>query len=261
MLANRVLHSIRSYGNLMHRYGIVTGSKLYLATRTRWKYPIYVEVLRERVLVRAGSPDLGVAQSTLADEFDPLAGVLPGSFDGLIIDAGGYIGTAAIKLARLYPKATIVTIEPSQENFELLVRNTRSFPNIRPVRAALVPAGKTSARLGNRGTGPWGYTIIENPQDRPAEFLETVETVTLENIVARHGGGPIGIAKIDIEGAEKDLFVSHDPALAQATAIFVELHDRIVPGCRSAFEAFSKDRVVSRHSGEKFLAVRTAAAR
>ena len=56
---------------------------------------------------------------------------MPGLKHGLIIDAGGYLGTAAIAFSEAYPDATVVTIEPSPENFALLVQNTAAYPNIR----------------------------------------------------------------------------------------------------------------------------------
>jgi len=256
MIVRKVLGSIKSWARLVGTYGFATGSKIYAATRIRWKGPVSVRVSGERLVVRPDSPDLSVARSTLTEEFAPLENLLPRGFNGLIIDAGGYIGTAAIKLARMYPEATVVTIEPSQENFRILSQNIRRFPNIVALQAALVSANRASVRLSNRGTGPWGYTIIEEPEDRPdAGFLETVSTVTLKEITEKHGGSAIGIAKIDIEGAEKELFLSDDEELRKATVIFVELHDRIVAGCTASFEGFSRDRTVTQHGGEKYLSV------
>ena len=55
------------------------------------------------ILIRPGSPELRVAAVSLTREFEPMAGYLPPDFDGLIVDAGAYIGTTARKLAAMVP--------------------------------------------------------------------------------------------------------------------------------------------------------------
>jgi hypothetical protein len=52
----------------------------------------------------------------------------------------------------------------------------------------------------------------------------------------------IDILKLDIEGAEKELFrAGFESWLPNTRLLIVELHDRMVPGCSKAlFEAVSK---------------------
>ena len=63
--------------------------------------------------------------------------VTPNDGDGLMIDAGGYIGTKAIALTKVDLVCTMITIEPSSKNFATLLKNTEGFKNIRPINAAL----------------------------------------------------------------------------------------------------------------------------
>ena len=79
------------------------------------------------VFVRRGSPDLRVALTSLSGEFRCLENLLPKNFDGLIVDAGAYIGTASIALHKLYPKASIFAIKST--NGPLL--NFITFPFLR----------------------------------------------------------------------------------------------------------------------------------
>jgi len=214
------------------------------------------KIAGHEVWVRPGTPDLRVAVKSLGDEYLPLSRMLPADYDGLIVDAGGYIGTAALKLNELFPNATIVSIEPSDENFDVLVKNTRDRRNIHCVNAALGVPGSGKRRLANRGTGEWGFTIVDNPRDNASpQFMGLVETVSLCDLCERFGFASIGVLKLDIEGAEKELFIHDAHGLSKIPIIFVELHDRIVKGCSTAFFDFSARRWVVRTAGEKYLSV------
>lgn len=216
--------------------------------------PMQVTVSGHTIWVRPGTPDLRVAFQSLRSELDILSDLLPSDFDGLLIDAGGYIGTAALALAKMYPQATIVTIEASSRNFEILQRNVAGVANIVPVNAALHAEAGLSLNLVDRGTGAWGFSVAVGAA--AGGSLETVATVTLQQIAQRYPSKRLGIVKMDIEGGEHVLFRSGDAALESAEALFVELHDRIVPGCTDLFRAFSADRWLLNAGGEKFLSLR-----
>ena len=72
------------------------------------------------IYFRKGTPDLKVALSSLLHEYECLRLLYKPDFCGNIVDAGGYIGTSAIALHKLYPKAKIFVIEPSIENLGIL---------------------------------------------------------------------------------------------------------------------------------------------
>jgi hypothetical protein len=48
-------------------------------------------------------------------------------------------------------------------------------------------------------------------------------------------GGQIDLLKLDVEGAERELFSQNPDWLNNVSAIFIELHDPFVPGCAQAF--------------------------
>ncbi|MEH6836208.1 MULTISPECIES: FkbM family methyltransferase [Falsihalocynthiibacter] len=206
------------------------------------------------IYVRPGTSDLRVAFQNLRTEFDILSDLLPKDFSGLIIDAGGYIGTAALQLARMYPAATIITIEPSSQNYAMLLRNVSAIDRIVPINAALHTEAGQSLELVDHGTGEWGFSIMAS--DTGCSSMEIVQTVSLPEIAARYPSMRIGIIKIDIEGSEKDLFENSDKTLSTAEAVFIELHDRMVPGCTELFRNFSRDRWILNAGGEKLLSLR-----
>jgi FkbM family methyltransferase len=144
--------------------------------------------------------------------------------DPLIIDAGANIGAAAVWLALTWPKAKLVAIEPERNNFALLHRNAQSFPSIRPVNAAIAAsAGKLY--LNDPGGGEWAYRTGSEPTGNGY----AVDAFTLEDVMAQTAGTPF-ILKIDIEGAEADLFSRHCEVLDRFPLIVIELHDWMLPG-------------------------------
>ncbi len=236
----------------------ILGVSQYVSYHSPWgRQAVKIKMLGVEIEIRKKTPDLYVALSSLSKEFELLEALLPKDFSGVLIDAGGYIGTAAIKMSLMYPQARILSIEPSSENCELLSRNIAPYPNIMVVNAALSSKGVEKVNLRNRGTGQWGLTIVERPDDlAQATVIEQVEVLTLEGIREMFPDKEIGAIKLDIEGAEKELFLKESEALKHIPIVFAELHDRIVSGCSEAFYQFSKDRWVISADGEKYLSLK-----
>lgn len=221
--------------------------------------PMQVTVEGHTVWVRPGTPDLRVAFQSLRSELSVLSDLLSPDFDGLLVDAGGYIGTSALKLAQMYPQATVVTIEASAKNFHILVKNVADNERIVPIKGALHSESGLFLNLVDRGTGAWGFSVATS--GGTTTHSETVPSVTLQELSDRFPHKPLGIVKMDIEGGEHALLSTHDMTLASADVIFIELHDRIVPGCTELFRAFSHERWLLNAGGEKFLSLRRAVGR
>lgn len=219
------------------------------------EFGIRVKPWQRDLLVRTASPDIRVALSCLGGEFDELITAVPTIRHPFIIDAGGYIGTAAIVLAEAYPGATVVSLEPSKANFALLKRNVAGYKNIVPLNKALAPEPGVTT-LKNRGTGQWGFTIVSKPDDNPSsEAMEQVECVTIGMLMKQFGAAGIGVLKLDIEGGERALFSADTGWIEQTEAICIELHDRIVEGCSDTFEEVTRGRRNIKMQGEKYLSL------
>jgi FkbM family methyltransferase len=152
----------------------------------------------------------------------------------VIVDAGAHVGLTSIWFATRYPKATIIAIEPERANYKLMVRNLAAFPNVTPVEAALW-SHRGVVAIDDPGAGTWGFQTAE--LNGKATSGATVESLTVEDIMERFHLDRIDLLKVDIEGAEKEVF--SDPGAVKWTdavdAIEVELHDRFQPGCSRAF--------------------------
>lgn len=216
-----------------------------------------VKIASHDIVVRARTTDLNVAIESLKLEYNFLDDLLPRDFNGLFVDAGGYIGTAAISFASRFPNAQVVSIEPSSENIKILRTNIAKFPNVYVRHAALGSVAGDTISLRNRSTGVWGFTIIKNSSNAPQySELEDVLLTSLSEI-KEELGCDIDFLKLDIEGAEKQIFEENDAALQEIPFVFIELHERIVTGCNDAFRYFSRNRWAMRLSREKFVSIQS----
>lgn len=217
---------------------------------------VSVNIHGRDVIVRKGTPDLMVTLSCFSGEFSGLRKLLPKDFGGVIVDAGGYIGTSAMALRELYPSARIIVVEPSEANIKILRKNLSGMDNLAIVYGALVGRAADAITLKNRGTGEWGFTSVASPKDNPnAEKLQSTPAYTLSQLV--DDVSEIGILKLDIEGGEADVLRHDQASLKQIPVVFAELHDRIAEGCTDLFTEFSKDRRIETSGDEKYLSIRT----
>jgi FkbM family methyltransferase len=147
----------------------------------------------------------------------------------VIVDAGANIGMASIGFARKYPLATIFAIEPEPSNFTALLRNVSSYGSIVPIQAALWKEdGEVS--LGPSSAHPRGaFQVADSGQTR-------VRAITVSTLMREKGINFIDLLKLDIEGAEKEVFEACD-WIEAVQVIAIELHDRVKPGCRAAVQA------------------------
>lgn len=154
----------------------------------------------------------------------------------VIVDAGANIGLASIFFANKYPEAKIIAIEPERSNFEFLRENVKPYPQIIPLQAALW--NKTEEiNLIDPGLGKWGFMTEGNlsSEGLHGSTCHTVKAVTMDDIMKDYGLEKVDILKIDIEGAEKEVFADTSSWIGRVDAIIIELHERMKPGCNRTF--------------------------
>lgn len=155
---------------------------------------------------------------------------LPSSSPRVIVDAGANIGLSAIFYAQRFPQARIIAVEAQQSNYELMCANVRRYPNIFPLHGALWGTDGSIA-LGTemlRGaSGHWGYTV--NPVPGP------IRAYTIPSLMQAFQLEHIDLLKIDIEGAEQEVFETCDWQ-DRVASVVIELHERFKPGCAAPVE-------------------------
>ena len=161
--------------------------------------------------------------------YDP---AIPSFVPKTIVDAGAHVGMASISFALKYPGARVIAIEPEPSNFAALVRNTAPYKMITPIQAALWSQDGEVA-LGPSNAHPKGaFQIVRNGSQK-------VRAITVETAMREAGIDSIDLLKVDIEGAEVEVFETC-PWIANVQVIAIELHDRIRPGCTAAVQIAAK---------------------
>jgi FkbM family methyltransferase len=166
-----------------------------------------------------------------------------------IVDAGAYVGYASLSLANQYPNAKVVAIEPEASNFDVLSCNIRPYEQIRAVNAALW-SHQTKVRIRNPTDRHWALQVA------PAAAGDgTIDSITIPDVLAMAGEETIDILKLDIEGAEKELFADGcQEWMGKVRVIIIELHDRLVKGCsRTFYAATSQQHFTQFHQGENVI--------
>jgi FkbM family methyltransferase len=175
----------------------------------------------------------------------------------LIVDAGANIGSASRYFLHRFPGARVVAIEPDPANFALLAANCSAHGDVVLINKALWP--ETTRLALDHGLGAeCAVRTRAHPADPaacPSSEL-SCDTITMQEIIASHG--PVDLLKIDIEGAEAQLFSPRQDLswLRDVSAIVIELHDRYEPGCSRHFWAAVRDFPVEACRGENLYVSR-----
>lgn len=153
----------------------------------------------------------------------------------LILDLGANIGAAAVYFAMQFPRAHIVALEPDAGNFSLLQSNAQGLDV--DARSAAVGSRDGEAALVDPGEGEWGYRTAEGKGVR----VESAARLVAEKQAA--GFTPF-VAKIDIEGAEGELFTGDTAWADRFPLVIIELHDWLLPrgGTSRGFLAWAAAR-------------------
>lgn len=223
-MASRLQRHIRAFG-LRKGFEIFTKAK-YL----RKTHCLKIPGIRGTLLLCGKTSDRLTFQKIFIDgEYSFDLGFKPRT----ILDAGANVGYASIFFARQFPESLIIAVEPEKSNFQILCHNTSGYPNIRPVQKALWPRS-TNLLIENTSGQPDAYRVRE---------IDTFQGVgipacTIAELLRENGINHFDMLKIDIEGAEKELFQDADSAswLINARAVIIETHDWFKPGCTEAVE-------------------------
>lgn len=133
----------------------------------------------------------------------------------------------------------------------LLKKNVAPYRTITPVQAALWKQNR-EINVVDHGLGNWGFMAEEtNTKEKLlSDICHKVTSITVDKIIDDYELDKIDILKIDIEGAEKEVFSDTSSWIEKVDAIIIELHERMKPGCNRSFYNGSNGFGQEWHQGE-----------
>lgn len=221
------------------KFGAFRGLEMALALR-RVRYAatphtlvtVRVPGLPAPVFLRAQTSDHFVFQSIFVEEELNLSLTFQPKY---IVDAGANIGLSAVYLRKRYPGAELVALELAKSNYAVLQENTKPYPEITALHRA-VWSHRTSLRVENPQAEHWAFIGAEARSDSK----DAVEASDLGALLDDLGWPRIDLLKLDVEGAETEVFSNADAWIDSVRSIAVELHEKMRPGCRQAFDAATR---------------------
>jgi len=218
----------------------------FAATRAGLSYALLPE-LGHPLYFRGASPDVAALALTFRDG----AYAFPmRATPQRILVLGAHVGYGAIALARRFPRARLLCVEPAADNFRLLSLNTTPYRRIRIVNAA---AWHSATRLAvtSRLYGDWGNRYSDDAPD--AERL--TPALPVGELLAAAGWPQVDFIASDIVGAEREVFANPlAPWLRALDGAMVQVHDPVSPGSDAAVTAcFDPTLFERQQQGERLL--------
>lgn len=214
---------------------------------------VWLRGMSAPIQLRNGTSDFAVfRQVCLSRQYD-----LPAVRDAeYILDAGANIGMSSLYFLLRNPRARVVAVEPDAENYAVAAENLGRFADrCRLIHGAVWSQGGTLAL--RRGTFRDGrHWASQTVPDSP-DAKEHVRAYTVDELLREAGFPRFDLLKIDIEGAELQVFRDGSvDFLDAADCCAVECHGK---EAREAFRAAAEGHGFAlRTSGELTVAERAA---
>lgn len=230
-----ILRGVASSFSLFGPYGVALVAKARLLQRPM-EVSVSISGIEHPFHVRLRTTDVSLVSEMLQNaEFDLDLSAPP----RVIVDVGANSGITSVYYANKYPQARVLAIEPELSNYEILEKNAAPYANIACVRAALWKNDKTLT-IADPGLGHWGFQAVEDSKAGRASSSD-VEGITVNTLMTRFGIDYIDFLRIDIEGAEQEVFEDASLWIDRVGVIAIELHDRLKSGCSRSFYLATAD--------------------
>jgi FkbM family methyltransferase len=191
--------------------------------------------------IRKGTSDFFVFTSIFAFNEFKLSGV--DKKIKTIVDLGANNGASARFFSQKFPEATIYALEPDTDNFEILRKNVQGIRNIKPLNLAIWGKDGIVSLVSSKADA-WAKRFGESPAG--------IRSITMPSLLEEFQIDKVDLLKIDIEGAEVEIFENGTDWIFKVDHIACELHDSINNKCSQLFyESVVKRRFVQRIMGEK----------
>jgi FkbM family methyltransferase len=249
-IVKNAIPKIRTFIRIAKLCGLQGMGRFWLQYMTRADpFSLPISEIRRDLWLRRHNSDLDVLWEVFGERECDIT--LPGTAEPrFIIDGGAYAGYTTAYFAHRYPNARIVAIEPDPGNFNLLRKNCAPCENVTLINSAL---WSSSANLTLANSTPQSWSVrVREPQSHETG---PVRGVTIPDLLQRFGVTAIDILKLDIEGAECEIFSNeNDGWLERVHAIIIETHGK---SCEDAVaKSTATHGFIATRKGEKKVLVK-----
>lgn len=186
-----------------------------------------------KALVRKEASDAAVFYQVFGmGEYQNMVDLIK-SFPGVtiksVVDAGANVGFTSIFLLANFPEASLVAIEPDDQNYQMLEQNLKLNVYNQHVllkKALWKNADSVTIQNSFRDHREWSRQVVDTPEPS----VNKLEGIPLRDLFTVAGTQQIDILKIDIEGAEKEVFSNMQDSievLKNVKFLVIELHDEV----------------------------------
>jgi FkbM family methyltransferase len=158
-----------------------------------------------------------------------------------VIDLGANIGLATLYFAAHYPSCRLFAVEPNPHSYQILTANLRKLVDTgrcRTVQAAVW--GGEKVLVADCSQASEHYSAFKMKASNAEDGSQgTAMGLPIQKIIEQSGFKRIDLLKVDIEGAEVELFKSELSWLHEVTSIAIEFHGDSRSECR--FDEIMRD--------------------
>jgi len=125
-----------------------------------------------------------------------------------IIDLGANLGIISILLSKKFPFTKIYSFEASPINYQNLIKNIQdnNCSNIQAFNLAVWSDSNSIIQIPTSPTNSGGSSIYYKDEFFKQYPVSQVQTISLEDILDQHDISSCKLMKIDVEGAEYEIF-------------------------------------------------------
>ncbi|MDQ4049137.1 MAG: FkbM family methyltransferase, partial [Actinomycetota bacterium] len=173
------------------------------------------------VLLRPSTSDVDTVWGTFAGAYHLPPPEAPDP--RLIWDLGANIGLTMADMAIRFPRARIVGVELDRENAELARRNLSPWSERCEVVEAAVWPEDGVLRYHRLAGGTAGHHVADLPAG--SDGVVRARAISPDTLLERSGpDAVVDYAKVDVEGAERELLRAGGSWVARVRTLTVELH-------------------------------------
>jgi FkbM family methyltransferase len=145
----------------------------------------------------------------------------------VVLDLGANLGIISILLAKKFPFTKIYSFEASPINYQNFVKNIEdnNCDNITPFNLAVWSTSDATVEIPTSPTNSGGSSIYYKSEFFEQYPVSKVQTISLEDIFDQNNIDNCKLLKIDVEGAEYEIFRTFpEEKLSNIKNVGIEFH-------------------------------------